>query len=61
MLGPEGVHQLVDQVEHGHPERDARLLLAAGAHEEGVEAVRLEGGPGEEGDKERKAEKEAAK
>ena len=51
----------MDQVEHGHPERDARLLLAAGAHEEGVEAVRLEGGPGEEGDKERKAEKEAAK
>ena len=37
----EGVHQLVDQVEDGHLERDPALLLGLHADEQAVEAVRL--------------------
>ena len=37
----EGVHQLVDQVEDGHLERDPALLLGLHADEQTVEAVGL--------------------
>ena len=36
-----GVHQLVDQVEDGHLERDPALLLGLHADEQAVEAVGL--------------------
>ena len=41
VLGPECVHQLVDQVEHGHPEGDPALLQRLHADEQTVEAVRF--------------------
>ena len=37
----EGVHELVDQVEDGHLERDPALLLGLHADEQAVEAVGL--------------------
>ena len=37
----EGVHQLVDQVENGHLERDPALLLGLHTDKQAVEAVRL--------------------
>ena len=37
----ESVHELVDEVEHRHLERDPGLLLRLHADEEAVEAVRL--------------------
>ena len=36
-----GVHQLVDQVEDGHLERDPALLLGLHTDKQAVEAVRL--------------------
>ena len=47
VLGPEGMHEFVDQVEDGHPEGKAALLLTPHGHEERVEAVRLASGQDE--------------
>ena len=35
------MHELVDKVEYGHPQRDPVLLLGPHADEQGVEAVGL--------------------
>ena len=41
MLGAEAVHELVDEVEDAHAQRDALLLTAPQGDEQRVEAVRV--------------------
>ena len=41
MLGAEGVHHLVHEVEDAHPQRDPLLLARLEADEERVEGVRV--------------------
>ena len=41
VLGAEAVHELVDEVEHAHPQRDPLLLAALQRDEQRIEAVRV--------------------
>ena len=41
VLGAEAVHELVDEVEDAHAQRDALLLAALQGYEQRVEAVRV--------------------
>ena len=45
VLGAEAVHELVDEVEHAHAQRDPLLLAALQRDEQRVEAVRVLVGP----------------